>query len=177
MNKKGFTIIELLAVIVIMSIVLVIAIPNSIQAYKKTKLKSEQTFVERISQVVDSYVTLNTDSILFSSIGEEKTKNEGDDRVVTVYRETISFQQLIDEKLIQTKDYINPNNKNVQCSSNAEIEIYKDSDFVYCHRIKALSLGCLTDEYIEYINEKNQNENSNYESSNNPYVINTCIWE
>lgn len=176
MNRKGFTLVELLAVIVIMAIVLVIAIPSSISGYKKTKLKAEETFVKRLSQVVDSYTTLNITDISFPSIGETKIKKDGENKQVTVYRVNISIQNLIEENIISKSDYINPNNKDKECNVNAEIEIYKDSDFVYCHKIKAKSLDCLTDDYIEYVNDKLIGENSGYVLNDNPYVIDTCVW-
>ena len=171
MNRKGFTLIELLAVIVIMSIVLVIAIPSSIDAYKKSRLKAEDVFVKRLSEQVDSYTSLNTDELSFRNIGP-KIKVDSEKREVTVYKESITVQDLIDEKLISESDYINPNNKNQECDVNAEIEVYKDSDFVYCHKIKASSLGCLTDDYIEYVESKKNDDISD----GNPYVVDTCVW-
>ena len=175
MNKKGFTLIELLAVIIILSIVLVIIIPTSFGGYKRTKLKAEETFVKRLSQVVDSYTTLNIDSINFSSIGEQKIKREGENRVVKVYQANITVQDLIDNKIITTNDYVNPNNKDVTCNNNAEIEIYKDSDFVYCHKIKASELDCLTEEYKNSLMDSFNSEEIITE--NNLYVVDTCVWE
>lgn len=180
MNKKGFTLIELLAVIVIMGIVLVIAVPNSIDAYKKSRLKTEETFVKRLSQMVDSYVTLNSEELTFSSYsinGNTEFDKRGQEKKVTVgIDRNITVNNLIEENLISTGDYINPNNKGVTCNTNASIEIYKDSDFVYCHKIKALSLECITDDYIEYIEENYEKEDSNYVQDGNPYIINTCVW-
>ena len=49
MNKKGFTLVELLAVIVIVALVLAITIPTSIVAYKNSKLRTEDVFVKRLS--------------------------------------------------------------------------------------------------------------------------------
>ncbi|UKI27031.1 MAG: prepilin-type N-terminal cleavage/methylation domain-containing protein [Bacilli bacterium] len=39
MNKKGFTLIELIAVIILLSLILVIAVPNLIDTYRQSKLK------------------------------------------------------------------------------------------------------------------------------------------
>ncbi len=173
MNRKGFTLIELLAVIVIMAIVLVIAIPSSIDGYKKSKLKAEEVFVKRLSEQVDSYTSLNSDELSFNTNIGTKIKPDTDRREVTVYQDIITVQNLIEEKLIKNSDYINPNNKNEECNVNAEIEVYKDSDFVYCHKIKALSLGCLTDDYIENV----ESEKNDDISDGNPYVVDTCVWE
>lgn len=172
MNRRGFTLIELLAVIVIMALVLVIAIPSSIDAYKKSRLKTEEIFVKRLSEQVDSYTSLNIDELSFNTSIGTKIKTDSENREVTVYQDIITVQNLIEEKLIKNSDYINPNNKNQKCNVNAEIEIYKDSDFVYCHKIKALSLGCLTDDYIENV----ESEKNDDISDGNPYVVDTCVW-
>ena len=166
MNRKGFTLIELLAVIVIMSIVLVISIPTSIDAYKKSRLKAEDVFTKRLSEQVDSYTTLNVDELSFSTKVGTKIKNDRENREVIVYKENITIQDLINQELITKGDYINPNNKRQECNVNATIEIYKDSDSVYCHKIKASSLDCITEDYInEYLN-------GNSES----FIVDTCVW-
>ena len=72
MNRKGFTMIELLAVIVVLGIVLVITFPNMTDVFKSSKLKSEEAFVERISQSIDSYVTLNSSYIDFLNMEQHK---------------------------------------------------------------------------------------------------------
>ena len=176
MNKKGFTLVEFLGVIVIMAIVLVIAIPSSIEAYKKSRLKTEETFVKRLSEVVDIYTSLNTDNLRFNTNIGSKIKRDKENREVTVFQVIKPVQDLIDQNLISSKDYINPNNKNIECSTSAEIEIYKDSDFVYCHKIRAETLACLTDDFIEYKEEKLKEENENYPLNGNPYVVDTCVW-
>lgn len=166
MNRKGFTLIELLAVIVIMSIVLVISIPTSIDAYKKSRLKAEDVFTKRLSEQVDSYTTLNVDELSFSTKVGTKIKNDRENREVIVYKENITIQDLINQELITKGDYINPNNKRQECNVNATIEIYKDSDSVYCHKIKASSLDCITEDYInEYLNGNSE-----------AFIVDTCVW-
>ncbi len=160
MNRKGFTLIEVLAVIILLGIVLTIAAPNLINVYKDSKLKSEEIFVERLSQSIDSYIKLNSSYISFESNGNASKEQEGSTYTVSINKGIITIQDIIDDNLI--KDYVNAGNKDVACNTNAEIEVYKDSDYVYCHKIKKDSLGCLTDEY------KN--------SITGDYVVDTCIW-
>ena len=69
---------------------------------------------------------------------------------------------IIGSNIITGKDYKNPGNENVACNVNAEIEVYCDSDYVYCHKIKKDSLGCLTDEYKNTIDSD--------------YIVDTCTW-
>ena len=179
MSRKGFTLVELLAVIVVLALVLTIAIPTSIEAYKKAKLKTEDVFVKRLSEVIDDYTSLASqdmlDTKLTSSIYEpektfKKNVNIGEqNKNYKVYKlkktgdEPITVGDLISNGLLFEAKYVNPNNKNEKCSPNAIIEIYKDSDAVYCHKIKASSLGCLTTDYINSLRD--------------PYAIDTCIWK
>lgn len=163
MNRKGFTLIEVLAVIVILGIILVIAAPSLLNAYRDSKLKSEEIFITRLSQSIDSYIKLNSSDISFSSNGTATKTEEGTSYSVNIYKGKKTINDIITDNLISLEDYINPGNKDVSCSTNADIEVYRDSDYVYCHKVKKDSLGCLTDEYINSIT--------------GDYVIDTCIWE
>lgn len=162
MNRKGFTLIELIAVIVILGIILVVSAPSISNVYKESKLKSEEIFVERLSQSIDSYIKLNSDEIAFTSDGAANKEEDGSTYQVNIWKAAITVQNVIDDKLISEEDYVNPGNKETKCTVNAEIEVYKDSDYVYCHKIKKDSLGCLTDEYKNSITGE--------------YVIDTCVW-
>ena len=50
MNKKGFTIIELLAVIVVLSIILVIAVPRVLNVIEESKKKSFEISANKLVQ-------------------------------------------------------------------------------------------------------------------------------
>ena len=166
MNKKGFTMIELLAVIVVLGIVLIITFPNISDIFKGSKLKSEEAFMDRISQSIDSYVTLNSSNITFDKQAGTFEKVLGTkNQTVDVYKGTITMQDIIREGIITESDYKNPGNENEKCNENAEIEVYRDSDYVYCHKIKKDSLECLTQDYID----KNK--------VSEEYIVNTCTWE
>ena len=61
-------------------------------------------------------------------------------------------------------EFINPGNKNATCDNdNKIVEVYRDSDYVYCYKVNKNKLNCLTDEY------KN--------SLDSDYAIDTCIWK
>lgn len=170
LNRKGFTLIELLAVVIILGLVLIIVFPNSIDVFKNAKLKSEEAFLDRLSQAIDSYVSLNTDSITFS-IYKNNAKKSGYTNDVTVYKGTITIENIINDNIITSSDYINPSNKEVSCNPRneyTEIEVYKDSDFVYCHKVKASEMPCLTDDYKNKLKEE--------QNTDDPYAIDTCIW-
>ena len=71
-NRKGFTLIELIAVIVILSIILIVAVPNLIETYKQSKLKSEGMFVKQLTKSIESYVSLNGSNLEYTDFGEAK---------------------------------------------------------------------------------------------------------
>lgn len=165
MNKRGFTLIELLAVIVIMGLVLVIAIPTSINAYKQTKLKAEEGFINRLSESIDSYVSLNTiDNNISFRIIEGTFQKPEESTTVTVSEGTIYFNDIFGANIIDKSDFVNPNTK-IKCDINSAIKVYKDSDFVYCHKITKDSAlyNCLSDDY----KLKHQDDE---------YIVDTCVW-
>lgn len=165
MNRKGFTLIELIAVIVILGIILVVTVPNLLSVYDDSKLKTEELFLNNLSKSIDSYVSLNPDKLDFNftsfhAIKEEQEEQEEQEETVEVYKATITVQDIINDGLIKEEDYRNAGNKDQTCRSSGEIEVYRDSDYVYCHKVVKEALGCLTDKY-----------------ENGDYVIDTCIWK
>ena len=183
MNRKGFTLIELLAVIVILGIILVFVTPNILEVYKNSKLKSEEIFVDRVSLPIDSYIKLKTDDIVFTKVEGTFTKtyidSTGNEKVdyPNIYigkiqektengeyiLKDITINDIINTKLLFQENYINAGNKGKPCNNNAIIEVYKDSDYVYCYKVKKASLGCLTEDYKTTLN--------------GDYAIDTCLWE
>lgn len=163
MNRKGFTMIELLAVIIVLGLVFIIAFPNLTDAFKSGKLKAEEAFVNRVSEAVDSYVTLNSSNISFTSNGTASKTYGGTKHSVNIYKGTINVSNIISSGNITAKDYKNPNNEKTTCNTNLPIEVYRDSDFVYCHKIPKTSIDCLTEEYKD--------------KTKGDYVVDTCTWE
>lgn len=161
MNRKGFTLIELLAVIVVLGLVLLISVPIISDAYTKSKIKSEEVFIDRLTQAIDSYVKLN--EIEYKSTGNGKKTENGKEYDITYQKGTITIQKIIDDGILTQKDFVNAGNKDATCNTTAEVEVYKDSDFVYCYKVHKDSLGCLTKEYKSTIK--------------GDYAIDTCEWK
>ena len=166
MNRKGFTLIELLAVIVVLGLVLLISVPIISDAYTKSKIKSEEVFVDRLTQAIDSYVKLNRDTMSFSCKSDRcegrKTEN-GKEYDITYQKGVITINDIIKDGILTQKDFVNAGNKKTTCNTTDEVEVYKDSDFVYCYKVHKDSLGCLTKEYKSTIK--------------GDYAIDTCEWK
>lgn len=63
MNKKGFTLVELLAVIVILAIIITIAVPSTISVSNKIKRKMYNTKVNMIMDGAKMYGQDNSDKV------------------------------------------------------------------------------------------------------------------
>lgn len=59
MNKKGFTLVELLAVIVILAIIAMITVPVVLNTISKVDMKTFQISVEEVTNNVDKYLIIN----------------------------------------------------------------------------------------------------------------------
>ena len=191
-NRKGFTLIELIAVIVILSIILIVAVPNLIETYKQSKLKSEGMFVKQLTKSIESYVSLNGSEMSFTEESGTyykqktiKTKEscQVDRNEVKVYKSETTIQDIIDSNIIEESEYRNPGNKDTKCVPNAKIEVYRDSDYVYCFKIQKKEMECLTQEYKDSIKETtcetldNSCNCTKTIENTTDYVIDTCIWK
>ena len=153
MNKKGFTLVELLATIVILGIVVGLSFVGINGAFKNAKEKSEDAFIATIEDALKIYLDtgakkLREDSS-FSPITINKTHG-----IVTVSKlrdpngNTITFNNVIDSdgfNPITIGELVNPANKDTdrfQCSADGTLNIYRDSDFVYYYLIDKDGFGC-----------------------------------
>lgn len=172
MNKKGFTLIELLAVIVVLGLVLIISVPNLTDVYKNSKLKTEEIFIDKLSKKIEEYIDFNKDTWSFENEAGIKTKkvpnSESTEVTVSVWSENITFQKLLDSKLVTKGDFIDPNTKKNCSEGNGIIEVYKDTDYVYCFVVRKKSFNieetsCLSDDYLNKYTMGDE-------------IINTCPW-
>ena len=168
MNRKGFTLIELLATIAILAIIGGIATISVISTINNSKLKSEQVFIEKISNLIDDYLDLNPPT---KSVGEtisfEKCKDANCSEKYTVTAtlmkknvstgedDSIYIKDLITANLVESDQLVNPKNKE-QCfiSANPEIIVYKDSDYVYHYYVdlKGTNTDCDISDENGFIN-------------------------
>jgi len=147
MNNKGFTLIELMTVFVILSLIIGLGVATIGSGFGRAKEGTEDVFVGTIEDALDIY--LDSSSVRGMLSGATKCSNvinktHGD---VIVYKIATTFQDVIDSeyKPITQKDLINPSNKEkCRIASNIPITIYRDADYVYYYSVNRSDFDCLT---------------------------------
>ena len=147
MNRKGFTLVELLAVLVILAIVVGLSVYSVGNIFSNTKEKSEDVFVETIRDAMDMYLTSSDAKGLSYGTQCTNTLKKSYNPNVKVYKVNTNFSDVITSefKPITQNDLINPANKDVSCNSASSIGItvYRDEDYVYYYSVDKSSFGCL----------------------------------
>lgn len=171
MNQKGFTLVEVLATIVIISVLGLIAYTSVTSYIKNSKQKAEDKFFADIENQIDSYIALN--SAQFRIVGSDyeftkKVISSSGTSVTNSWTQPINakayltkiedngdniftLKDLIDDLKVTDK-FQNPNTNGI-CNDDIEIEVYKDSDYVYYYYVnmKAKGIGCTASKNINTI--------------------------
>jgi len=141
MDNKGFTLVELLATVVILGLVMGIAASGVGSAIENSKRKSEEIFVGKFKDAIIEYLDLNgsTISTISGEVTFKKCKisncdySDGTyDDVTAVELNSLKVNDLIDKKILVKSSIVNPKNKK-ECFDgvNPSIRVFRDSDFVY----------------------------------------------
>lgn len=166
MNNKGFTLIEMLAVIVILGIVSGIAVNGVISYIDTSKEKSEKIFIENLEKYIDNYIDVEKNTLtpsnptntytftkcrLTNEDGDCISVNPSDPNVeIESYNvDAVEFNgfNLLNItappsgiKIIDKKELINPANKK-ECfqTKNPTVKIYRDDDYVYYYYLDLTS--------------------------------------
>ncbi len=141
MNKKGFTLVELLAVIVILSIILVIAVPSVNRYIKQSKEKAYKVQISELLDAVESYANMNNeilpendDEIIKITLGQLKiegivkndTKNPYNDKyfddalTFIIKKKGNRYTYEIDEDTIKVRETTN-NSPSIKLTGNTVV--------------------------------------------------------
>lgn len=152
MNNKGFTLVEMLAVVVILAIISGIAVNGVLSYINTSKKKSEEIFITKLEGYIENYINYygSNIAVLPNKTYEfdkcRRTNNDGEcisnTQDGTIEKDTATAVKLTgfnllaittaDVKLVENNDLINPaNKKKCFASKNPEVIVFKDSDFVY----------------------------------------------
>jgi type II secretory pathway pseudopilin PulG len=146
MNRKGFTLVELLGTFVILGIVIGITIVSVSNIFDSAKNKTEDVFVGTIRDALEIYLTSsNARRLSYSEKpGCVVTKTHGN---VKMYKATVNFDSVINSeyKPITQADLVNPSNEDVPCSNASDIvvNVYRDADYVYYYSVDKAQFNCL----------------------------------
>lgn len=161
LNKKGFTLIEVLMVISILGVILAIAVPSVYNYYEISKIKTEKIFVDKLTRKIDDYITMNVDEFELNTdaIAKVKKCEIGDitdcSRIVDVYEvvDEITFNNIITLGLIDENEFINPKN-NKRCNKDSsKIEIYQDEDKVNYFRYTLVDCDISDENIFKVVND------------------------
>ncbi len=148
-EKNGFTIVELLAVLVLLGIIMGIVLVTVNGGFGNAKNKTEDIFIKTIEDALNMYLNSSEAKQLFNNgsyteaCAIDKTHKLG----VKVYRANVSFNDVINSEYhpIAANDLINPANDGAKCTNltGKIINIYRDEDYIYYYKIEKSELNCL----------------------------------
>ena len=166
MDNKGFTLVELLATVVVLGLVMGITAHSVLGVIEKSKDKSEKIFVDKLENSIDAYISdartkneLKIDSSS-SAIEYQKCKlynddgtciNDGSYKSTAYTMESFPLSKISDSHLIQNKYIINPKNKKRCELENVKVDLYRDSDMVYYYYADLSNLNCDVSKKYEII--------------------------
>ena len=172
MNNKGFTLVEMLAVVVILGIILGIATTSVLSAIETSKEESEKVFVDKIETAVESYINLNGMGMARKSGGSvypfDKCKKFKDDKADSeecaedatigssafelegfdleeITKDSVDeYGNVVSTKFVDEEAMVNPRNKEkcLKNSGNPVVRVFKDKDMVYYYYVDLSSLDC-----------------------------------
>ena len=116
--KKGFTLVELLAVIVILAVILVIAVPLVLKVVDNSRLSAYLKNEQMVLKALDLYVSRNTGELP----GEVGSTTE------------VSINYLVSNGMLT--EIINPYNKNEDCTGYVTIMKLSDTEYDYTPHLR-----------------------------------------
>ena len=162
MNNKGFTLVEMLSVVVILGIVMGIATNGVLSYIETSKKKSEKIFVDKIENAVKSYISLNGSGISNKTgkspiaftkckrvISDGSSCNNNDKVNSTAYALNGFELSMITDRanganLVRKDSMVNPKNKE-KCfvgTDDPGVRLFKDSEKVYYYYVDLSELSC-----------------------------------
>lgn len=166
MNRKGFTLVELLAVIVILGVIGGIATMGVLSTINKSKEKSEAIFVDKLSTLIEEYLDLSRGDLAYKDTATYTFNKCEDSTCTNSYEATakelvkndandVTIQDLITSGLINKEDLVNPKNKE-KCfdhsGENYNIRVFRDDEYVYYYYVDLSNSNCELSEDNSIIN-------------------------
>lgn len=103
MNKKGFTLIEMLAVVIILGVIMVVALPSVSKLINKNRMKNYETYLDVLDEKMKVFIDKYKGELSFSTTDSDNNKTS-----ISCYQ--IKYQDLLKNDFIIESD--------VKCSGN-----------------------------------------------------------
>ena len=157
MNKKGFTLMELLATLVILGLIFGISVVGINYSIRNAKKKTEKVFINTLRDAIEIYLDDSANFAGYTSSDwyfEGQIKKSNNDSNLYSLLASTTFDTIINSEYtpIVEDDLRNPATGKL-CDKNAKIDIFKDDDEVYYYYIKAWDMydsetgtSCLLDD-------------------------------
>lgn len=145
MNRRGFTLVELLAVIIILALIVGIAVVGVNAGFGEAKKKSEDVYLKTLREAIGVYLNTDGKNLTFSNSEICTVKKALNDSKIYESERTISFKDDIigsTYQPIMADDMINPANER-SCKTDVAIRIFRDEEYVYYYSFYGRDLNCL----------------------------------
>lgn len=164
MNNKGFTLIELILVIALLSLIALLATPNAIKMINKNKVDDYNSVIDSVASALDLYVSDNRYNLVFNGHCEKENAKYKDGNT----GDGISIQTTISLSDLTNGNYLtSPINNFCTDKSISETE----------NKI-VISLNCKTKEFDYSVKPDNDTlknkDNSQIATSINDMKIENC---
>ena len=146
MNRKGFTLTELLATLVVLGIIMGITLVSTMGGFRNSKDKTEDVFISTIEDALDMYLDSDARNFKINKENPEECQIKKTHGIVNVYKVVDkTFEDVINSRYspLTESELVNPANKEVKCNTSASVTIYRDDDYVYYYKVSRSSFGCL----------------------------------
>ena len=150
MNDKGFTLVELLATIIVLGIIAGFTIVMTRVNIDNTKDKTEEIFVNTLEDAIKIYIDSDAKKLSFysgDSYAAEINKRFGKSRIYYMDNgSTLKFNAVINSDLtpLTESDMVNPANEK-ECKINGYLKIFRDEEYIYYYYINKSEFDCFTD--------------------------------
>lgn len=172
MKNKGFTLVELLAVIIIMMVIATIVITSAFSIVNSNKEEQYDVLITEVKQAVKLYLNDNYENYV---VGKEfkylSVRFLNDNSCSKIY---IKLKDLVDSNLIKESSLVNPkDNKNISLEKYVEV-YYKNSDLEISREFSDTSKPYCDNSNVVY----DSNSKNYYIGNTNKYVnLNNQIWK
>ena len=141
LNNKGFTLVELLATIVILGIISTVTIIAVTGYYEKSQDKTEEVFRGQIEKYVSDYISLYGSKLKYDKEEGIYQKCHTDlygekvcEDINLYYNQEYQIEDVIFH--VVSGELKNPVTEKECKNDNTNLTFYRDNDFVYCFKLE-----------------------------------------